>query len=95
MSQNGFTARHDHDDAGNPTGGVSNSTGVSIFWQNGPLGRGEEKQRPNGAFVEDVIVIARDRLEFYQAGKFKCEENEVAISHLSAALTSLEKRTAD
>ena len=84
------------DDAGNPTGGRVFAHGISIFWQDGPLGRGADRQPPNGAFVEGVIEAAAQRLRFYQGaagGKFACEENAAAIRHLENALAFLEKRT--
>jgi hypothetical protein len=51
---------------------------------------------PNGAFVETVIAAAKQRLVFYQTannGKFKCDENELAIFSLSLALQRLDQRT--
>lgn len=81
---------------GNPASGIVLGVGLNIEWQNGPLGRGEERKEPNGAFVETVIAAAKQRLEFYQTatkGKFACKENEVAIKKLEEALASLEKRT--
>ena len=50
---------------------------------------------PNGAFVEDIVHAAIHRLEFYQGGKFKCEENQYALFHLKKALALLNQRTAD
>lgn len=81
---------------GNPTGGYVTGIGLSIAWQNGPLGRPEERQLPNGAFVETVISAAVQRLEFFQIaseGKFKCRENALAITKLEEALHWLEART--
>ena len=81
---------------GNPAGGVVCGRGFTIAWQNGPLGRGEERKEPNGAFVEDVIAAALQRLEFYQTvgdGKFACAENEKAITSLMDALRELDNRT--
>ncbi|MGB3203587.1 MAG: hypothetical protein WBB28_01225 [Crinalium sp.] len=74
-------------------GGVSQSTGVVVSWQNGPLGRGDVREEPNGAFVETVVKIALDRLEFYQAGKFACHENDIAIARLREAISALNERT--
>lgn len=91
--QNGFKSNHFTDNDGNPAGGTTYGTGFSIAWQNGPLGRGEERQEPNGAFVEDVIAAARDRLMFYQNSKFRCQENEEAILALTNALVALFART--
>src|SRR5690606_20694327 len=82
------------DAEGNPEGGQTFGRGFTIVWQRGPLGRGEQRQEPNGAFVEDIIRAALDRLEFYQESKFNCQENATAIQHLKAALASLESRTA-
>ena len=68
--------------------------GMSIIWQDGPLGRlGEERKDPNGAFVETVIHAARRRIEFYQESGFACAENSEAIFHLTQALNALDKRT--
>ncbi|MCB9910503.1 MAG: hypothetical protein H6829_09590 [Planctomycetes bacterium] len=94
--QVGFHAKNTTDDNGNPTGGVVVGTGFTISWQDGPLGRGEDRKAPNGAFVEDVIAAVRQRLAFYQNsndGKFWCPENEQAMDHLWDALQALESRT--
>lgn len=91
-----FTAENHCDTNGNPTGGNVSGTGLSIAWQNGPLGRGDERQMPNGAFVETVLAAAKQRLEFYQKandGKFWCDENADAITHITHALNRLEDRT--
>jgi len=78
----------------NPAGGISTGMGYTISWQMGPLGRGEERRIPNGAFVESIIFAAIDRLQFYQRSKFNCDENEAAINYLKDALECLETRTA-
>lgn len=83
------------DDDGNPAGGWVQSTGLLINWQDGPLGRGEDRKAPNGTFVETVIRAALVRLEFYQAGKFRCRENALAITKLEEALHWCNHRTAD
>lgn len=86
---------HNHNDEnGNPAGGEVRGVGLSIDWQNGPLGRDGDRIEPNGAFVETVIAAAKQRLEYYQASKFKCKENAEAIHHLSEALRWLNDRTA-
>lgn len=82
------------DAAGNPAGGVATSRGMTISWQNGQLGRGDERKEPNGAFVEDVIHAAAERIRFYQASKFACDENEEALQYLELALDALRSRTA-
>lgn len=89
-----FKAFNNVDDNGNPAGGVVEGVGLSIVWQNGPLGRGEDRKEPNGAFVETVIAAAKQRIEFYQASKFNCRENALAITKLEEALHWLNHRTA-
>lgn len=81
------------DDVGNPTGGTVEGVGLHIAWQDGPLGRGEERLAPNGAFVETVILAALQRIEFYQNSKFRCRENAIAITKLEEALHWLNART--
>lgn len=94
----GFKATNDVDDFGNPTGGEVAGTGFGIAWQRGPLGRvgTEERVEPNGAFVEDVIDAALQRIQFYQSandGKFRCRENSIAVTKLEEALLWLDSRT--
>lgn len=104
----GINSKHGNDINGNPTGGITTGIGIRIDWQNGPLGRhaaGCEKGKqcvkgctrvfPNGAFVEDVIEAAADRLRYYQASRFACETNAEALDHLEKALAALDRRTKD
>lgn len=74
-------------------GGTVKGMGVDIRWQDGPLGRGEDRKEPNGAFVETVIWSVIKRLEFYQDSKFKCRENALAITKLEEALHWLYARS--
>lgn len=90
-----IVAGNDLDADGNPSGGSVTATGISIQWQNGPLGRGTERKEPNGAFVEGVLSAALQRLEFFQATKFKCRENALAITKIEEALHWLNSRTAN
>ena len=89
----GHFAQHWSDEQGNPAGGVSTGRGFTISWQNGPLGRGEERQEPNGAFVEDVIQAVIGRIEFYEASRFACNENKAALAALKDAARYLDSRT--
>lgn len=84
--------RHATDMNGNPAGGTTSGTGMTIVWQNGPLGRGFE---PNGAFVEGVIQAAIGRMQHYQSSKLSCRENAIALTKLEEALMWLQKRTRD
>lgn len=89
---------NNQDANGNPAGGSVSGVGLKIDWQNGPLGRGENRIEPNGAFVETVISAAVQRIEWYQTaseGKFRCRENAIAITKLEEALLWLDKRTRD
>lgn len=84
------------DKQGNPTGGYVVGPGLRIKWQCGPLGR--PPKGATGAFVDDVIEAARQRLEFYQkasGGKFACRENAIAITKLEEALHWLYARRMD
>ena len=90
-----YKAVNNTDEEGNPSGGSAEGIGVKIEWQNGPLGRGEERKEPNGAFVETIIDIARQRIQYYQNSKFVCRENAIAITKLEEALLWLNKRTTD
>ena len=88
---------YDTDENGNPAGGETTALGITIYWQDGPLGRDGDRQEPNGAFVEGVIAAAIDRLQWYQTasdGKFQCRENALAITKLEEALHWLDHRTA-
>jgi hypothetical protein len=91
----GIRSEHWNDANGNPAGGTTFGNGFAIGWQNGPLGRGAERREPNGAFVEDVIEAAVDRLRYYQRSRFVCERNAHALTCLEAALSELAARTKD
>ena len=80
------------DEKGHPAGGNVSGNMLDIVWQNGPLGRGEKREEPNGAFVESVIYAAKQRIEYYQT-KFACRENALAITKLDEALHWLNART--
>lgn len=90
-----INSQHWNDENGNPAGGNTYGNGFAIGWQNGPLNRGADRLEPNGAFVEDIIAAAKDRLEYYQRSKFRSEFNQKAIEALGVALINLQSRTAD
>ena len=99
MASQGFFEEHWVDEDNNPAGGISTGRGVTVSWQNGPLGRvgSEERREPNGAFVEDVVGIAKGRFEFYQTasdGKFACDENAECIMLLERVEQICQQRTA-
>lgn len=93
--QDKFEAENNLDEQGFPAGGYVQGTGLRIDWQNGPLGRDDDRIEPNGAFVETVIAAALQRIEHYQEGDFRCRENALAITKLEEALHWLNHRTAN
>lgn len=95
MAKQGFFSQHWSDDAQRPAGGVTTGRGFTISWQNGPLGSGDYRREPNGAFVEDVIAAAIERIEFYERSEFASEYNREALMHLKAAAEWLDRRTKD
>lgn len=89
---------HNKTENGNPAGGLVSGIGLNISWQNGPLGRGNDRTTPNGAFVETVLSAVLQRIQYYQEaseGKFRCRENSIAITYIEEAIMWLEKRTRD
>jgi hypothetical protein len=93
MQQQPIESSHYTDDNGHPTGGFAIAKGLSITWQDGSLGRGDDRVEPNGTFVESVIFAALDRILYYQSTKFHSLENAIAAGHLRAALEVLTERT--
>lgn len=90
---NEVTARNHVDADGNPAGGYAHGIGFCVSFQDGPRGkRGEVLNPPNGAFVEDLMVAARQRLAFFQQSQYAHEANAEAIRHLDYAIECLHKR---
>lgn len=92
------------DDDENPTGGYVSlivekggepHNALTVNWQDGPRGTDEAGvlKDPNGAFVEDVILAAIQRLEFFQGSKYESDYNAEAAGHLAQAIEALEKRS--
>lgn len=70
-----------------PTGGFAMGDGYEIVFQNGVEGVA-------GAIIEDIIEYALiPRLEFFQASRFACMENGMAIQFLRRAVEALDLRT--
>lgn len=89
----GFTS-HFFGERGAPAGGVTFGNGFTISWQRGAPLTESGRLEPNGAFVEDVIGAALDRIKYFQEESgFPCDENAEAIAHLQAALDALAART--
>ena len=81
-----FESVHPVDANGKPDGGHAWATGIDIRWQQGPIVVDGQETEPNGAFMETLIKIAIDRMEFYQTTEFKCRENALVITKLEEAL---------
>jgi hypothetical protein len=81
----GFDRRH------NPSG-VMQMNGddyTIVLFQNGPIG----EAGVNGITQEALLAIVVDRLDSFQAGRFQCHENEMALLHAREALEWLKART--
>lgn len=85
------------------TGGISSFSGtwgsskhdsLRIMWfgSEGLYGGYEDGSPTGGAFVEDVLQAAHDRLSFFQRTVMACNENAEAIAHIEAAMTTLARR---
>jgi len=79
-----------------PTGGKTTMSVAGdqlvlvINWQDGIVGDAGQ----NGAFVEDVIEAARQRILFFNSNpNTRCRENSLAITKLEEALQWLDWRT--
>lgn len=83
------------DESVNPAGGWVQGKGFQIQWQDGPLGRGDERKEPNGASPEDVVTSVIQRMEFYQTSRLSCPENDPAITKLKEATQWINQRTQD
>jgi hypothetical protein len=82
------------DTASNPSNADANGYKSSfgrqvILFQNGPIG----EVGVNGLTHEVLMVIVIDRLRAFQAGKFACRENALALTKLEEAQHWLLHRT--
>lgn len=79
--------------------GDSDFPALFVRWQDGPRGTNESNADgspvllpPNGAFIEDVLWAALQRLEFFQDSKYRDRGNALAITHIEGALQALKDR---
>lgn len=68
---------------------IPHGVDVTLNFQNGPIG----EVGVNGLTNEALLAIVIDRLEYFQAGKYKCRENALAITKVEEALHWLHART--
>jgi len=66
-------------------------SGTVIEFQNGPIS--EDGNGVNGLTHEALIAILIDRLQGFQAGKYACRENALALTKLEEAAHWLAHRT--
>jgi hypothetical protein len=69
--------------------GDHNSWTQHINFQDGPI----KEYGVNGLTNEILLAIVKHRLEGFQSGEFPCEDNQEAISHISKAISALQRRT--
>ena len=69
-------------------GDVSGRLG-EVHFQNGPI----KEAGVNGVMNEDLIAIVIDRMFGFQSGDYACDDNEMALQSLEAALGFLNHRT--
>lgn len=64
---------------------------ITLKFQSGPT----QEAGVNGCQIDEIIQILIDRLEHFQAGEFKCAENNLAIIKLMEAKMWLMERSRD
>ena len=91
---NPMICRNYTDGDGNPAGGYAHGRGVTVVWQDGPRGKKPDGtlSANNGAFVEDALVAAWQRLNFFQQSKFAHDDNAEAMQYIQRALGALQRR---
>lgn len=60
-----------------------------ISFQNGPI----NEKGVNGISNEALLAIVEHRLQCFQAGEYRCLENETALVDVQQALSFLQQRT--
>lgn len=63
--------------------------GLMILFQDGPI----KEVGTNGVTHEALLAILIDRLEGFQSGPYKCDDNQEALDHLRGAQGVLQRRT--
>ena len=68
---------------------AGSENGLDVHFQNGPIA----EAGVNGVTHEVFLAIVIDRLRGFQAGKFACRENAIALTKCEEALHWLQSRT--
>ncbi len=63
--------------------------GINLYFQKG----GIAENGVNGVTQEVLLAVCIDRLRCFQAGKFSCRENAIALTKMEEALHWLHSRT--
>lgn len=79
---------HNLDAEGKPSGGRVKGTGFDFEWNSGP------DEKPNGAYLDDVLEAAVSRLQFLQVAAPN-RANAIALNHLQTALMWFQKGALD
>ena len=66
-----------------------NETCLRLCFQNGPI----KEVGVNGVTHEALLAILIDRMESFQAGEYKNQDNAEALTALNVALACLQERT--
>lgn len=80
------------DEGGNPAGGSASGPGYNFRWQDGVV---KSPEAINGANVVDILESVKQRMEFFNSGKYRCRENSLAITHIEEAIHWCEARIRD
>jgi len=78
-------------DCGNEVKNTEYFNYTRIRFQNGPI----KEQGVNGLSQEALLAVLIDRMEGFQAGQYKCHDNQLALDHLQYTRLVLHKRTMD
>lgn len=77
-----------------PQSGYVVGPGLTVVWQDGPRAKQSDGTlaAANGAFVEDLLVAAYERLAFFQSTQFSHEANAFAMDYIVNALDAMQSR---
>lgn len=78
-----------HPGTATPMVGEEAMGGLPMIFQQGPIA----ENGVNGITHEALLAVLIDRFEAFQAGPYACDENEMALGHMRAALAFLKART--
>ncbi len=82
-------ANHVYEVSGYSAAGSNGEGKTVIAFQNGPI----NEVGVNGLTQEVLLAIVADRLRSFQAGKFACRENALALTKIEEAQHWLHSRT--